>query len=87
VRGAGPATVRVETRQPEDAARVLAELGVEQVRTAAGEVHGIPGDLEPEKIVAALVHAGVAVQGFAIARTSLEDLFVSLTGEGFDVSG
>ena len=87
VRGAGPATVRVETRQPEDAARVLAELGVVHVRTAAGEVHGIPGDLEPEKIVAALVHAGVAVQGFAIARTSLEDLFVSLTGEGFDVSG
>ena len=87
VRGAGPATVRVETRQPEAAARVLRELGVEQVRPMNGEVHGTPGDLEPEKIVAALVHAGVGVQGFSVARASLEDLFVSLTGEGFDVSG
>ena len=31
VRGAGPAVVRVQTRQPEAAARVLDELGVEQV--------------------------------------------------------
>jgi ABC-2 type transport system ATP-binding protein len=87
VRGAGPSTVRVGTRQPEAAARVLRELGVEEVRPMNGEVHGIPGDLEPEKIVAALVHAGVGVQGFSVARASLEDLFVSLTGEGFDVSG
>ena len=87
VRGAGPAVVRVQTRQPEAAARVLDELGVEQVTRGAGEVHGIPGDLEPEKIVAALVHAGVGIQGFSVARSSLEDLFVALTGEGFDVSG
>ena len=87
VRGTGPAVVRVQTRQPEAAARVLDELGVEQVTRGAGEVHGIPGDLEPEKIVAALVHAGVGVQGFSVARSSLEDLFVALTGEGFDVSG
>ena len=87
VRGTGPAVVRVQTRQPEAAACVLDELGVEQVTRGAGEVHGIPGDLEPEKIVAALVHAGVGIQGFSVARSSLEDLFVALTGEGFDVSG
>jgi len=87
VRGGGPAVVRVRTRQPEAAAVVLSELGVEQVRTAGGEVHGIPGALEPEKIVAALVHAGVGVQGFSVSTASLEDLFVALTGEGFDVSG
>ena len=87
VRGTGPAVVRVQTRQPEAAACVLDELGVEQVTRGAGEVHGIPGDLEPEKIIAALVHAGVGVQGFSVARSSLEDLFVALTGEGFDVSG
>jgi hypothetical protein len=33
------------------------------------------------------VHAGVAVVGVRVGRPSLEDLFVSLTGEGFDVSG
>ena len=87
VRGAGPTLVRVQTRQPDAAAAVLRELGVEQVGTSGGEVHGTPGALEPEKIVAALVHAGVGVQGFSVAVTSLEDLFVALTGEGFDVSG
>jgi len=33
------------------------------------------------------VHDGVPVTGFAVERPSLEDLFVSLTGEGFNVSG
>ena len=33
------------------------------------------------------VPAGVGVQGISVAATSLEDLFVALTGEGFDVSG
>ena len=37
--------------------------------------------------MAALVHADVPVRGFAVTTPSLEDLFVGLTGEGFDVSG
>jgi ABC-2 type transport system ATP-binding protein len=57
------------------------------VGVVSGEVHGIPGELAPEKIVAALVHAGVGVREFSPSGASLEDLFVSLTGEGFDVSG
>ncbi len=87
VRGVGPATVRVQTRELEGAARVLADLGVEQVRVMGGEVHGILGALEPEKLVAELVNAGIGVRGFAVTTASLEDLFVALTGEGFDVSG
>jgi ABC-type uncharacterized transport system ATPase subunit len=42
--------------------------------------------VDAERIVAALVTAGVGVRGFAVRSPSLEDLFVSLTGEGFDVS-
>ncbi|KRE53243.1 multidrug ABC transporter ATP-binding protein [Arthrobacter sp. Soil736] len=40
----------------------------------------------PEAIVAALVADGVRVRGFAVERGSLEDRFVALTGEGFDVA-
>lgn len=36
---------------------------------------------------AALVLAGVRVRGFGRERASLEDVFVQLTGEGFDVAG
>jgi ABC-2 type transport system ATP-binding protein len=39
----------------------------------------------PDAIVAALVAAEVRVHGFAVRRTSLEQRFVELTGEGFDV--
>jgi ABC-2 type transport system ATP-binding protein len=40
----------------------------------------------PEAIVAALVAGGVRVRGFTVERGSLEDRFVALTGEGFDVA-
>ncbi|HEY8472115.1 MAG TPA: ATP-binding cassette domain-containing protein [Natronosporangium sp.] len=78
---------RVETAQPEVAGRVLHELGMSEVsvtgQTASGRLAGVA----PEKAVAALVEAGVPVRGFTVVEPDLEELFVSLTGEGFDVSG
>ncbi|MBO0846295.1 MAG: ATP-binding cassette domain-containing protein [Nocardioides sp.] len=84
-RGADEATV--ETEQPGQAARVMRELGLTGVHTTRSTATGQLGQVAPEKVVAACVHAGVAVVGFRVARPTLEDLFVSLTGEGFDVSG
>jgi ABC-2 type transport system ATP-binding protein len=55
------------------------------VVTASG-VRATPSDVPPERVVEALVAAGVGVRGFAVQVPSLEDLFVALTGEGFDVS-
>jgi len=43
------------------------------------------GEVAPEKVTAELVHAGVGVRGLTVEAPSLEDLFVGLTGEGFDV--
>lgn len=79
--------VDVTTHQPDLAARALRELGLADVVLTGTGVSAAPGDVEPEQIVAALVTAGVGVRGFAVCTPSLEDLFVSLTGEGFDVSG
>ncbi|GIJ74286.1 ABC transporter ATP-binding protein [Virgisporangium ochraceum] len=79
--------VRVDTDRPEDAARVLTAMGVTEVETGATGATGLPGDVAPEKIVAALVHDDVPVRGFMLVTPDLEELFVSLTGEGFDVSG
>ncbi|MEV4760932.1 ATP-binding cassette domain-containing protein [Micromonospora sp. NPDC049559] len=81
------ARARVRTVRTAEAARVLRELGLTEVSTGAGEVTGVLGPAAPEKVVAALVHAAVPVQGFTVAAPGLEDVFVSLTGEGFDVSG
>ena len=78
---------RVLTDQPAQAARVLRTLGLTEVAETAAEATGQLGAITPEKVVAALVHDGVAVRGFAAESPSLEDVFVSLTGRGFDVSG
>jgi ABC-2 type transport system ATP-binding protein len=80
-------TVRIDTDRPEDAGRVLAELGLSEIRTSPGSVTAKLGDVAVEKIMPNLVNAYVPVLGFAVLRPSLEDVFVSLTGEGFDVSG
>lgn len=78
---------RVETDRPAEAARVLAGLGLSQVVVGAGTATGALDGLPPEKVVATLVHDGVPVRGFAVLAPELEDVFVALTGEGFDVSG
>jgi ABC-type multidrug transport system ATPase subunit len=80
-------TVRLDTDRPEDAARVLAELGLSDIASSAGYVTAALGDVAVEKIMPNLVNACVPVLGFAVLQPSLEDVFVSLTGEGFDVSG
>jgi ABC-2 type transport system ATP-binding protein len=66
---------------------VLTELGLTDVVTTRETVTGLLGELVPEKVVAALVHADVPVRGFGVQAADLEELFVQLTGEGFDVSG
>ncbi|BCB73606.1 ABC transporter ATP-binding protein [Phytohabitans flavus] len=78
---------QVHTDRPADAARVLRELGLTEVTHDGAGATGLLGPVAPEKVVAALVHDGVPVRGFAVVAADLEEQFVALTGEGFDVSG
>ncbi len=87
LRAAAAPRVRVETTQPGHATRVLHELGLADVTEGATAVTALLGAVAPEKVVDALVHDGVPVRGFGAVTPDLEELFVSLTGEGFDVSG
>jgi ABC-2 type transport system ATP-binding protein len=84
--GAAP-RVRVETDRAADAARVLRDHGLASVAVEVGAATALLGQVAPEKLVAGLVDDGVPVRGFAVLAPSLEDTFVALTGEGFDVSG
>ena len=68
------------------AARVLGRLGLTDVRVDVADVTAQLGAAAAEDVTAALVHEGVAVRGLAVTRPSLEDTFVALTGEGFDVA-
>lgn len=77
----------VTTPDPGEAARVLKEQGVADVVVTDDRVSGEPPDRDLAELNAALVTAGVRVRGFGGERASLEDAFVALTGEGFDVAG
>ncbi|WP_326578959.1 ABC transporter ATP-binding protein [Streptomyces sp. NBC_00481] len=92
----------VTTPDTADAARVLKEQGIGDVVVTEGDgrsdgrnpgeggrvtAEPPPPDRDLAELNAALVTAGVRVRGFGLERASLEDAFVALTGEGFDVAG
>jgi ABC-2 type transport system ATP-binding protein len=87
MRARGAARVLVRTSDPERASGVLEKLGLADIRASDGEVSAQVGGHAPESLCRDLVMAGVPVAGFDTPRPSLEDLFVELTGEGFDVDG
>jgi ABC-2 type transport system ATP-binding protein len=79
--------VRVDTDDVERARATLARLGLSEIVARGGSVSATLDHVPAERVVAALVHDDVGVRGFVAERPSLEDLFVELTGSGFDVSG
>jgi ABC-2 type transport system ATP-binding protein len=100
-RDEGEARVRVRTPDVATAREVLARVlgegavdvsadaevgsGAPAERDPDGAVTARLGGTAPEAVVAALVRAGVRVRGFETVHASLEQRFVELTGEGFDV--
>ncbi|MBB4894488.1 ABC-2 type transport system ATP-binding protein [Streptomyces olivoverticillatus] len=80
----------VTTPDTADAVRVLKEHGVIDLVVTDDRVTGeLPAAGPPDlaDVNAALVRADVRVRAFGTQRASLEDAFVALTGEGFDVAG
>jgi ABC-2 type transport system ATP-binding protein len=77
--------VRVDTDDMTLAADTLRRCGLSPVigdRSVTADFDGRP----PEELCRVLVEADVRVAGFVVERPSLEDTFVALTGEGFDVA-
>ncbi|MFZ5850044.1 MAG: ABC transporter ATP-binding protein [Actinomycetota bacterium] len=84
LRAAAPARLRVDTPHPARAAEVLARLGPPPT-VADHQVTAPLGELGSDEVCARLVAAGVGVRQLVVERPDLEELFVALTGEGFDV--
>jgi ABC-2 type transport system ATP-binding protein len=87
LRGRGEAMLRVETDDAPGAAKVLDGLGLESIVVTGEAVSAQLDGQRPEECNRELVLAGVGVRSLTTDRRSLEDAFVALTGEGFDVAG
>jgi ABC-2 type transport system ATP-binding protein len=95
LRQVGRPRMLLTTPDPQRAIEVLERLGIQGATiatthdgaTVTALLADASGHLDPplDAIVAALVNGGVRVRGFQVQRPSLEDRFVALTGEGFDV--
>ena len=86
LRGSGHARVTVRTPDVQAARAAFTVLGL---TPSLGVDSSITADLLPttdaDAVMPALVAAGVRVRGFSVQEPSLEERFVELTGEGFDV--
>ncbi|GAA4267036.1 ABC transporter ATP-binding protein [Frondihabitans peucedani] len=88
LRRQGVQRVTVSTVDVDEAARVLVGLGLDPAVSGTQVTAELSADSPPpERLNRLLVESGVGVRGFAVAGASLEDRFVDLTGEGFDVAG
>jgi ABC-2 type transport system ATP-binding protein len=89
LRRAGASRVTVRTPDLGPARQVMSRLGLDVDHD--GRSDALAADLGdgvlPEDLVRELVAADVRVRGVSVGGGTLEDLFVALTGEGFDVAG
>lgn len=77
----------LKTDQVKEATAVLKELGIKAKRENQDLIATVPSDvISPEEIVKKLTKAKVGIKGFTLLAPTLEERFVSLTGEGFDVA-
>ncbi|MFI5955481.1 ATP-binding cassette domain-containing protein [Cryptosporangium sp. NPDC051539] len=78
--------VEVESDRPLDAVDTLRRVGLTDIELDGNRARAVYHDIPADRVVAALVYDGVPVQGFRVLSPTLEEVFVGLTGEGFDVS-
>jgi ABC-type multidrug transport system ATPase subunit len=82
----GAPVIKIDTPDLDQAVAAMRRLGLD---TAAAGPDGVAtarlGSIAVEDVAAALVVAGVRLRRLNVDRPDLEELFVSITGEGFDV--
>lgn len=86
LRAAAVGHLVVRTPDAGVAVATLTGLGIAGVSADGDHVTAAADGVPPEVACAALVADGVRVQALAVERPSLEEAFVALTGEGFDVT-
>ena len=87
LRASAAPKLRVEVDDPARAGQLLAGLGMADVAREGNQLVGTLDGLRPQDCCRQLVEAGIGVRMLVREQRSLEDAFVALTGEGFNVAG
>ena len=85
-RGNDRVVVTVAAHQAGEVSGLLASLGLSDITVNGPTVEALLGTVAARDVSAAVVRTGADLLGFEVRQPSLEDLFVQLTGEGFDVA-
>ncbi len=85
LRGHDGARLVLLTPEPAAAVTVLRGAGLPDAAASGEEVTAVLAGRPVESLVPGLVSAGVPIRGIRVEEATLEDRFVQLTGEGFDV--
>ena len=86
LQAAGGTKLRVETDDAALAAQILERLGLAELTVDGTTVLARLDGHRPEDCNRELVMGGVGVRSLSAIHPTLEDTFVALTGEGFDVA-
>lgn len=77
----------LRTDQKKEAIKVLQRLGIKAKAVNQEVIATVKnGFIEPEELVKKLTKEKVGIKAFSLLAPTLEERFVSLTGEGFDVA-
>jgi ABC-2 type transport system ATP-binding protein len=80
-------SLRLVTSQGAVAITALKSVGINAIAEGELVTAQVPnGQIKPEQIVQVLVELGVGIKSFTLDAPTLEERFVLLTGEGFDVA-
>ncbi len=86
LRDAAAESLRVTTEDTELCEKTLRAYGLDPEVSDLNLVTTHPGTHPPDELNRLLVESGVRVRGFVVEAPTLEDMFVAITGEGFDVA-
>jgi ABC-type multidrug transport system ATPase subunit len=91
LRGSAPTTLILEVDKPRPAIALLKKHGISaSLDTTTDSGSRVLATVEPAfdagPVNRALVEAGISVRAVMVSQPSLEDYFVALTGEGFEVA-
>ncbi len=86
LRASATEEVRISTVDTEMAEKTLRAYGLEPVISDVTTVTVQPEQHPADELNRLLVESGVRVHGLVVDSPTLEDMFVALTGEGFDVA-